>query len=405
MFAAGGAGVKQAAAFALQRRRMPRVLSASEARRYLVAHLGLARASGRGGAAIRRTLEALRCVQLDPLDVIGTNADLVMLARVDGIARGDVYRALLPRHAFEHFAKERCLLPAAAFPHYRARSHETPWWRLTERYQKVPRSVVDAVIAEVRARGPISASALTDHGAVEPIDWSGWKGTSRMSKMALEIAWTRCDVVVAGRARDGSKLYDVPERALPEHHDAAAGDFERWALLERVAAAGLLSRAGGAHWSMLSAVRASTLPDELIEEGLLEEVFIAGARRPYLALAGTPMPRVKDDGRMRILAPLDPILWDRKLVKEAFGFEYVWEVYKPASERRWGWYVCPLLHRGELVGRLQARVADGALVVERVWRERRTFDEDALDAALERHASACGTDLVRKRARRRSRAT
>ena len=104
----------------------PCVLSRAEARRYLVRSLGLARAPERGAAGIRRTLEALRAVQLDPLDVIGTNADLVMLARVDGIAKGDVYRALLPRHGFEHFAKERCLLPARAFAQYRDRAVETP---------------------------------------------------------------------------------------------------------------------------------------------------------------------------------------------------------------------------------------------------------------------------------------
>lgn len=375
-----------------------RILGRDEARRYLVAHLGLMRTSARGVAGVRRTLEALRCVQLDPLDAIGTNADLVMLARVDAIARGDVYRATLPRHAFEHFAKERCLLPAAAFPQYRDRALETPWWRLGERSQRVDAGVLDAVLREVRERGPIGAAALTDHGAVEPLDWSGWKGTGRMTTMALEILWTRCAVVVAGRARDGSKLYDVPERALPDHHDAPAEPFERWALLDRVRAAGLLARAGGAHWSSLAPVRTSGVPDALIEEGVLEEVCIEGARRPYLALAGMNAPRTRDDGRMRILGPLDPLLWDRKLVKEVFGFDYVWEVYKPEAERRWGWYVCPLLHRGRLVGRLEARVDGRAMLVERLWTEEgETLDEDALDAALERHAIACGADVVRRR--------
>jgi uncharacterized protein YcaQ len=373
------------------------VLSKDEAKRYLVRHLGLARARERGAAGIRRTLDARRCIQLDPLDAIGTHADLVVLARVDGVAKGDVYRTLLPRHGFEHFAKERCLLPARAFPQYRDRALETPWWRLGERIRRVPERVLEAVFEEIEARGPLPPSALSDHGAVEPLDWQGWRGTGRMSTMALEILWTRCRIVVAGRTPSGEKLYDVPHRALPDHHDAPAEPFERWALLERVAAAGLLARAGGAHWSMLSDVRTSRLPDELIEEGVLEEVVIEGARRPYLALAGLEMPRVRDDGRMRILGPLDPLLWDRKLVEHVFGFEYAWEVYKPASARRWGWYVCPLLHEGELVGRLEARVSDGALVVEKLFREQgRALDEDALDLALERHANACGVDVVRR---------
>jgi uncharacterized protein YcaQ len=156
---------------------------------------------------------------------------------------------------------------------------------------------------------------------------------------------------------------------------------------------------------MLDSVRTSSLLDALIEEGALREVIVEGSRRPYLALPDTKVSRVRDDGRMRILAPLDPLLWDRKLVRQIFDFDYVWEVYKPKSERRWGWYVCPLLHGGELVGRIEAHVNEKKLLVDRIWRER-AFDDDALSAALERHANACGVDLGRvtrgTRRRRRS---
>jgi hypothetical protein len=95
----------------------PVVLSRDEARTYLLGQLALNRPQPKKGAAgVRALLAHLRCIQLDPLDTVGTNADLVALARVDGLAKGEVYRHLLPGHAFEHFAKERCLLPASAFP-------------------------------------------------------------------------------------------------------------------------------------------------------------------------------------------------------------------------------------------------------------------------------------------------
>ena len=89
---------------------------------------------------------------------------------------------------------------------------------------------------------------------------------------------------------------------------------------------------------------------------------------------------------MRILAPLDPLMWDRPLVQHATGFEYLWEVYKPAAQRRWGYYVCPLLYRGRLAGRVEARRRDGDVVVEQVWREagwNRTTTS-ALDDAISR---------------------
>src|SRR6478609_4776858 len=133
------------------------LLAPDEARAWLVSHLGLAAPRFPAGAeGSRALLGALRCIQLDPLDVIGTNADLVALARVEGLARGDVYRHLYPGHAFEHWAKERCVLPASAFPHYRERSSETPWWRLATRLERLPGKVLDAVLEEVAARGPVT---------------------------------------------------------------------------------------------------------------------------------------------------------------------------------------------------------------------------------------------------------
>ena len=389
-------------------RRTATVLTPAEARAFLVGHHALAAPELPPGAAgVRALLARLRCIQLDPLDPLGTNADLVALARVDGIRKGDVYRHLLPGHAFEHFAKERCLLPAGAFPWYRAElAIEPEWWSHAERLRRLPAGAVEKVLEEVRERGPVGADDLTDHGRVEPIDWSGWRGTPRAAKMALEVLQTRCEVVVSGRGPRG-KLYDVPERALPVaarrrvHPPARTAEerveaFQRWALLERVEAAGLLSRAGGATWSMLQPARRAGIPEALLAEGAVEEVRVTGSTRTYLAPRGFaarrhPVP----DGRVRLLGPLDPLIWDRALVRAAFGFDYSWEVYRPAPLRRFGWYVCPLLRGDALVGRLDGAIAKGALRVRAIWAEPEgALDRPALLACLERHAAACGVDRV-----------
>ena len=373
-------------------------LSAPQARRRLVAHLGLTHDVGAGAEGTRRVLQRLRCIQLDPLDVIGTNADLVVMARVRNVKRGEVWRHLFPGHAFEHFAKERCLLPSSAFPWYRDRGHlaEAPWWRHGEREHRVSASILHAVAEEIRQRGPLTARELMDHGAVEPLDWSGWKGTSKATTMALELLWTRCDIVVNGRTETGSKIYDIPERALgPLARQKTDGHFDRWALLDRVAAAGLLSRATGSHWSMLSKVRTTSLPDAMIGEGLLCEVKIQDSTRRYLALPEFLEQRTgRYDNRIRILGPLDPLLWDRNLVRSLFAFDYVWEVYKPEHLRKWGWYVCPLLDRDRLIGRIDARTEGAVLVVRKLWLDD-DADQSRVREALEKHASACGCVRVR----------
>lgn len=370
-------------------------LTGERARQILLHATGLLRPVEEPGlAGALRVLNGLGCVQLDPLDRVGTNADLVVHARVDGVKRGDWAR-LMPGHAFEHFAKERCLLPARLFPCYRERAHQAPWWRLTERLKRLPQGILDEALAELRERGPLTPKGLSARGKVEALDWSGWKGTSDANAMALEVLWTRCLVVSAGRTPRGERIYDVPERALPEHCGAPAATPERDLLLERVRGAGLLSTAVGPQWSMLSEVRTSPLIDALLKEGVLVKVEVTGSRRTYLTLPEhLDAPAEAPDDRLRVLGPLDPLLWDRKLVNQIFDFDYVWEVYKPAETRQWGYYVTPLLHRGRLVGRIEARrvSAGGAhrVEIEQAWGERpQPFFDEAMDRLTSLQERAC----------------
>nr|MBA2321840.1 winged helix DNA-binding domain-containing protein [Deltaproteobacteria bacterium] len=285
------------------------ILAPAEVRRRLCSWL-LHRVRGEGYPGVRAALDVLTAIQLDPLEPLGSNADLVALARVDGLVRGDVYRALLPGHAFEHFAKERCLLPARAFPWYRAQAVEAPWWRSSERMKRIPASLLDEVEAEIREKGPVRASDLTDRGRVEPLDWNGWKGTAKAATLAIEVLWTQCRVVVAGRAGK-SKLFDVPERALPGvASEVASGDFASWAFGERLLATGLLSPNAGPQWSMLSE-RRKELTAAALASGRAVSVGVTGSTRTWLASpAFLDAPLVDGDDRMRLLGPLDPLVWD-----------------------------------------------------------------------------------------------
>lgn len=363
-------------------------LTTDEARGVLIGAARLGRVSGRAAEGARTMLAELGCVQLDPIDRIGTNADLVAFARVDGLRRGDVHAAWRGV-SFEHFAKERCVIDARFFPHYRGQAVETPWWRNSDRMKRLSPAVLDEVRAEVAERGPLCSDALEDRGRAEAMDWGGWKSTGKVTSLALEVLWTRCEVVVSGRDARGRRLYDVPGRALGAWAEApATGVFGEEMLVERVRTAGLLSRAGGPHWSMLRDTRTDGTVERLVEGGRLVEVRVG--RRPYLALPDAPRPP-EDDGAVRILGPLDPLLWDRALLSEAFAFDYVWEVYKPEDKRVWGYYVCPILQDGRLVGRLEGRRDGPVLRVDRVWGEP---DPARLYAALERLAEANGCEAV-----------
>ena len=101
----------------------------------------------------------------------------------------------------------------------------------------------------------------------------------------------------------------------------------------------------------------------------------------------------------RVLAPLDALLWDRRGVAALFGFEYVWEVYKPASERRWGYYVVPVVVGERFVARFDARLAEKRLVVHGWWWEagvdgRTPTVAAALEAGLARFLAYLGATSV-----------
>jgi len=133
----------------------------------------------------------------------------------------------------------------------------------------------------------------------------------------------------------------------------------------------------------------------MIERGELVEIAIEGSPRRYLATPEFLRLRPgRYDDRVRILGPLDPMLWDRGLVRHLFDFDYVWEVYKPKPQRKWGWYVCPLLFRDRLIGRIDAAIETNALVVRKLWIEG-DVEAERIEDALKRHAELCGCRKVR----------
>jgi hypothetical protein len=89
------------------------------------------------------------------------------------------------------------------------------------------------------------------------------------------------------------------------------------------------------------------------------------------------------------IAPLDPLVWDRDLLRKLFAFDYLWEVYVPEAKRKWGYYVLPILYGDRFVGRIEPRIERkaGVLDVVGLWWER-GFDPLAADGFVEAFAAA-----------------
>src|SRR6266511_3724301 len=216
---------------------------------------------------------------------------------------------------------------------------------------------------------------------------------------------SRCSSAFARRDRSRPST----SNAAPLTREEPLREQLRHKLLSRYRAHGLLGTGGSAElW--LGIGRAKPSPDrperpsrselheELVAAGELVPVAVQGVRGPRFVLrdelelvAAPPEPPEPP----AFLAPLDPLVWDRDLLRALYDFDYVWEVYVPERKRRWGYYVLPILFRDRLVGRIEPRIdgADGRVRVLGVWWEdgfeprRADGFVDAMRAALRAYLS------------------
>ena len=292
---------------------------------------------------------------------------------------------------------------------------ELPYWRtIMRRRGAEPRyaaiaanhaALLDEVRAAIAARGPLGNRDFAGEARVRSYR------ARKDSGLALYYLWLTGALMTHSR-RGFERLYDLRERVAPPAHDHAAPEAEADAFFARqaAAAAGLWTeRAWKRRWAgriarpvdraeaqaTFAALRESLTP--LRVEGHKEALRMPGRRRPLLdALAAGRAPRpwrshgAPASDEAVFLAPLDPVM-DRDQARAFFDFEYLWEVYKPAARRRWGYYTLPVLYGDRLVARLDPQVdrAAATLRILGFWPESGLApDNAAFGAALARGLAA-----------------
>jgi uncharacterized protein YcaQ len=313
----------------------------------------------------------LGSVQYDPLNPLGRNPDLTLQARVSGYRIDDWQRlAYDDRLLYDAWDKQACLVPTTDWPHrrhYHRRFRERWRGRIFDPHPEA----VAATLAELEQRGPLETSEFTDQRSVG--DWrESWYGP-KLVKNVLRALWDTGEVVTY-RRRNGRHIYALPDRVIaaevlaaptPPHEESVAFLVRR-----RVQSAGLLRPgADGALWHLPCDRRERIAATErLVSEGALVSVEVDGAT--YLstpeAVASLDLPPAEG---VRFVAPLDPLIWDRRGLETLFGFRYLWEVYKPEPKREWGYYVLPVWWRNRFVARFDSRVEGDTLQLKRWWWE------------------------------------
>lgn len=355
-------------------------------------------------------IEHLGFVQVDSIQTVERAHHMILFARNQTYRKKQLAR-LHERDGllFENWTHDASIIPSRFFPYWRRRFLREEA-RLRERWRNWHgesfEAELDGVLQHVAANGRVLARELGNDNPDSPKTNGGWWDW-HPSKTALEYLWRCGHLAVA--ARDGfQKVYDLTERALPAPHrapqmsEAETIDWACRAALERLGVA--TSGEIAAFWDLVTpeeakawcvARRGGALEEARIEgaDGKLRRAFAFTGRDPCSDLPEPPK-------RLRVLSPFDPLIRDRKRTERLFGFHYRIEVFVPAAERRYGYYVFPLLEGDRLIGRIDMKHErdSGALAVKALWLEPTmklsAARQERLEAELERQRRFTGAERV-----------
>ena len=379
------------------------VLTKEQARMFILAKQGLLgsyRFSGKEGAYAY--VRQAGCIQYDPVDVCGKNAELTLQSRVKGFRKSMLAELLYKDRLLVDYAdKELSIWPAEDWPYfssYRERSRE-----LGVTFPGLA-ALEEEALAIIRANGPVSSDTLPISGEIfwhSSMHWSGnWHKESKAARSVLEQLYTDGTLII--HHKNGSrKFYDLAERHLDaslltaDFPCADEEDLQCWRVLRRIGAVGMLwdrnspallgiELKADRRRSVLSALesRGAILPARV--EGVKTVFYFRTEDEPLMqaVLAGT----LDNKARMEFLAPLDPLFWDKAMVAALWDFHYSWEIYTPAGKRKYGYYTLPVLWGTDFIGRIEA-VADrknDTLIVKNFWLEPGVRQTKKLQLSLDR---------------------
>ena len=359
------------------------IISQQTAHRFVLGKQGLW--PGRRWRGKKGTTDAIRAceaVQLDPLNVVARSQDIVLNSRVLDYRPEYLYKVAYDERQFFDYGGWLAMYPISDLPYWRYHMEQ----RAHGAYVKyhVPNGhnqVMDFVRSELRTRGPLGNRDFNGKRLANQ-SYRGRKETS----VALYDMWLSGELMM--HHREGfDRVYDFRENIAPKEFDFVASreETEEFFVRKTVSFMGM-KRESLMRGEMRNYMREAYSPDEMKkllerwkESGMLRQVQVEGGREIYLVLAeDVPVLELLEKGRVpkgwnpketttleevTFLAPLD-IVSARGRAKKLFDFEYKWEVYTPLHQRRWGYYVLPILYGDDLVARLDPKLDRTSMTLE-----------------------------------------
>jgi uncharacterized protein YcaQ len=332
-------------------------ITAQKARRYLVGRQNLLGRSGKDGVC--DFINRMGCVQMDPVSIVDRNHNLVLRNRVADYDPRMLDELLYrERRLFEYWRNQKSIIPVEDFPYawYRMRHHDefdSPYIDNSKKHREELKAEIDHVLSRIRRDGPLSSADFAREGRIH----------ERMANQILQTLWDSGDVM-AHHMEGNRRAYDLTDRVLPPGTDlgrVTLEEYRRFMLLKYLRADGLGDprdpwRFG---WHRMDAPERKRAVASLLEEGTVVPVYIEGAKVPYYILEDEAHLLDSDfttPENILLIAPLDNLLWNRKMVREVFGFTYAWEIYLVPEKRTYGCYCLPMLLGSQFIGRVDPRL-------------------------------------------------
>ncbi len=354
-------------------------LSKNQAKRFILKHLHLyppRYLQGKHGSL--RFIRTVGCIQFDPLDKAGQNPDLVLQSRVKGYSTEHLRQLLYTdRRLIDGWDRNMCIYPVEDWPFF-SRTRKT----YLERH--INNDHISEVLPHVRDKlkeeGPLSS---LEFSLEKKIAWP-W-GPARIARAALESMFWWGELIVHHRTGT-RKYYDFSKNHLPQDlleapdPNETLEDYHDWHVKRRIRSVGLLWALSGDVWlgirNMKSKERAASIA-RLLKKREICEINVEGLSAPlYMckeaeSILNEALVQAHTSVGAAVIAPLDNLLWNRRLVKELFDFDYTWEVYKPAAQRQYGYYVMPILLGDRFIARFEPvrSLKDKALIIKGWWWE------------------------------------
>ncbi len=334
---------------------------------------------------LRRTIDRLSLHQIDSVNVLARAHYLPAFSRLGPYDRSLLDRAswgpMSQRRLFEYWAHEASLLPLGLHPLLRWRMARADrgevGWTSMRAFATERRHDAEVVLERIRTEGPRAASDFETGKSRS--GWWGWGDTKR----ALEWLFWAGHVTTQTRRGSFERVYDLTERVIPPSILAlptpAEADAHR-VLVERAPRSlGVATAADLRDYFRLKPDASRAAIAELVEEGVLLPVAVAGWSQPAFLHRDARRPR-RIEGQA-LLAPFDPLIWERSRTERLFDFRYRLEIYTPAEKRVHGYYVLPFLLDDRIVGRVDLK-ADRQR--SRLLVQRKSFEPEAPGDAGER---------------------